>query len=114
MIYNFNSVIYDLDDKPMNQSDDGQIETLTFGKVARGALVSLDDDEMKLSGEKKNSRFILTCDIKRAEKGDGKLDIGTDEASWIKAAIEKKYRNLVVIGRCQDILKNEGEKPIKE
>ena len=134
MIYNFKTVMRDLEDKPITQpvfEDEPELiicsncqheisrpkvkeqEDLTLSLIARSALVNLDKSENELSGDKKNDRFILATRIKNAEKADGKMNLDLNEVSLIGKLIDKKF-GTVVVGRCRHIFNNEGEKPGEE
>lgn len=107
MIIDFDTVIRDLDDKPLKEVDrdelgrpkEGTERDMTLKTVSVNALMAQYADEERLAGSVKLERFLIATKI----NGGGKVELSTKESSSILSLIEKAY-GVLVVGRATPIL----------
>lgn len=115
MEINFNIVLKDLDGDNIMQTtysdelqSDGTFkkngeDILTLGIISRSVLLNLSPEELKLTGEKKQDRYLLAVQVRKSEKDELELDLRVEDIALLKELIGKKYMPLV-IGAAWSIL----------
>lgn len=105
MKINFKQPILDIDDKPIKEG-----LWMTLDKCVLNVLDwQLKGDET-IPGERKGKMGFIALQIRYAMKGDGVVDLESEEISLIKSRIGLAAPNLVIF-RCNLLLEGKDQIP---